>query len=82
MSVWYNDGSNISTLDKKTLKIYHVLEDLNYGILRIYAEFWKKIRKNVLVGFQKNLAHQEIPYIAILRHLENHAEVIDLNLMN
>ena len=37
--------SNISTMEKKTLKFYHVLEDLNYGILRIYAEFWKKIRK-------------------------------------
>ena len=30
---------------RKTLNIYHVLEDLNYGIFGIYAEFWKKIRK-------------------------------------
>ena len=29
VSVWHNDGSNVSTLEKKTLKIYHVLEDLN-----------------------------------------------------
>ena len=36
VSVWSNDGSNISTLEKKTLKIYHALEDLNYEILRIY----------------------------------------------
>ena len=35
---WYNDGSNISTLEKETLKIYHVLEDINYGMLRIYAK--------------------------------------------
>ena len=29
-----NDGSNVSSLEKKTLKIYHVQEVLNYGILR------------------------------------------------
>ena len=59
VSVWHNDGSNVSTVEKKTLNIYYVLEDLNnYGILRIiYAEFWKKIRKNELIGFQKNLVH-------------------------
>ena len=45
VSLWRNDGANISTLEKKTLKIYHVLEDLNCETLRIYAEFWKKIRK-------------------------------------
>ena len=45
VSVWYNDGSNVLTLEKKTLKIYQVLKDLNYGILKIYAEFWKKILK-------------------------------------
>ena len=39
VSVWYNDSSNVLILVKKTLKIHHVLEDLNYGILRIYAEF-------------------------------------------
>ena len=39
MSVWHNDGFNVSTMEKKTLKIYHVLEDLNYEILRIDAEF-------------------------------------------
>ena len=50
VSVCHDDGSNVSTLEKKTLKIYSVLEDLNYGILRIHAEFWKKIRKKVLVG--------------------------------
>ena len=33
--VWQNDGSNVSTLEKKTLKIYHILEGLNYGILNI-----------------------------------------------
>ena len=36
VSVWHNDGSNVSTLEKKIIEIYHVLEDLNYGILRIY----------------------------------------------
>ena len=82
MSMWHNDGSNVSTLEKKTLKIYHVLEDINYGILRIYAEFWKKIGKKVLVGCQKNLVHQKILYIARLRHLENHTEAVDLCLMN
>ena len=69
-------------MEKRTLNICHVLEDLNYGILRIYAEFWKKIRKKVLVGCQNNLLYQQIPYTAILRHLENHAEAVDLYLMN
>ena len=40
-------------LEKKTLKIYHVQEGLNYGIFRIYAKFCKKIRKKVLVDCQK-----------------------------
>ena len=35
-------SSTISTLKKKTLKICHVLEDLNYTILRIYVEIHKK----------------------------------------
>ena len=30
----------------------------------------------MLVGCQKNLVHQKIPYIAILRHLENHPEAV------
>ena len=62
VSVWHN----VSTLEKKTLKIYHVLEDLNYcGILRIYAEFWKKIRKNTRrpskeLGATKDTIHRQI----------------------
>ena len=48
VSVWHNDDSNFSTLKKMSLKIYDVLEELIYGILRIYVEFWKKIRKTVL----------------------------------
>ena len=44
MSVWHNGGSNVSTLEKKTLKIDPVLEDISYGMLRINAEFSKKIR--------------------------------------
>ena len=55
VSVWHNDGSSVSTLEKKTLKIYHDLEDLNYWILRIYTEFWKKICKKVLVDCQKSV---------------------------
>ena len=39
VNVWNIDDSNVATLEKKTLKIYHIMEDLNYGILRIYAEF-------------------------------------------
>ena len=78
MSVWHNNGSNISTLDKETLKIFHILEDINYEILRTYAEFWKKIRQKVLIGSQKNLVHQKIPYIVRLRHLENHTEAVDV----
>ena len=75
VSLWHNGGSNVSTVEKKTLNIYHVLEYINYGILRIYTEFWKKIKK-VLVACQK------IPKISRLRHLENHTEALDLYLMN
>ena len=69
MIVWNNGDSKISTLEKKTLKIYHVLEDLNYGILGIYAEFWKKIRKST-----RRLSEE--PYMARLRHLEKHIEAV------
>ena len=82
MSVWRNDGSNVSTLEKKILKIYHVLENLDYGLLRIYTDFWRKIHKNVLVGCQKNSVHQKKPYITRLRHLENHTEAVELYTMN
>ena len=41
-----------------------------------------KSAKKVLVGCQKNLVHQKIPYIIILRHFENHREVVDLYLLN
>ena len=71
-----------SNTAEENTKIYHVLEDANYGILRIYAEFWKKIHKKLLVGCQKNLVHQKVPYIARLRHLENHTEAVDLSLVN
>ena len=66
VSMRHNDSFNVSILDKKTLKIYHVMEDL----LKIYAEFWKKIRKKVLIICQKNVVHQNISYIARLRHFE------------
>ena len=48
----------------------------------MYADFWKKIRKKVLVGYQKNLVNQTIPLIVRLRHLENHTAAVDLYLMN
>ena len=60
VSVWHNDGSNLSTVKKKTLNIYQVLEDLNYGILRIYAEFWKKIRLSEELGVSKDTIHRHI----------------------
>ena len=82
VSVWHNDGSNVSILEKKTLKIYHVLEDLNYGILRMYTEFWKNFRQKVLVGCQKNFVRENISYIARSIHLENHTEAVNLYLMN
>ena len=34
--------------------------------------------QKVLVGHQKNLVQQNIPYIARLRHLENRTEAVDL----
>ena len=42
----------------------------------------KKSAKKGLVGCQKNLVHQKIPYIARLRYLENHREAVDLYFMN
>ena len=44
--------------------------------------FERKSTKKVLVGCQINLVHQKIPYIARLRHLEDHIEAVDLYLMN
>ena len=82
VSMWHNYGSNVSSLGKKTLENHHFLVNLNYELLRIYAEFWKKIRKKILVGCQKNLVHQKVPCITRLRHLENHTEAVDLYLMN
>ena len=78
VNMWHNNGSNVSTLENKNTKDLLILEDLNYGILRIYAEFWKKISKKVHIGHQKNFVHQKIPYIARLRHLESHTEPIDM----
>ena len=46
------------------------------------AEFWKKIRKIVLVGSQKNFVHQKILYIVRLRHLEENTEAVNLYFMN
>ena len=45
MSVWHDDGYNVSTLEKKTIKIYHVLEDLNYGIWEYTRSFGRKSAK-------------------------------------
>ena len=84
--MWHNNGSNVSMLEKmlekKTLKIYHILEELNYGIFRIYAKVWKEICKKVLIGCHKNLMHKKVPYIARVWHLENYTEAVDLYLMN
>ena len=46
-------------MEKKTQKSYDVQEDVNYGILRIYAEFWKKTRKKIFVDWQNNLLHRK-----------------------
>ena len=48
------------------------------NILKVSEE----IRKKVLVDCQKNLVHQMIPYIARLRHIENHTEAENLYLIN
>ena len=82
VSVRHNDGSNVSILEKKTLNIYHILEDINCGIFTIYAKFRKKILIKVHVGSEKNLVHQKIPYINRLKQLENHTEDVGLYLMN
>ena len=65
VSVWHNDVSDVTTLEKKTLKIFHVLEDLNYGILRIQPtrDLEENPQKKVLVACQKNLMHKKMSYI-------------------
>ena len=40
-----NDSSSVSTLEKNTLNIYHVLEELNEGILRLCEDFERKFAK-------------------------------------
>ena len=75
----FNTGEE-STIGNQDIKL--LPEKQNYGILKMYAEVWKKIHKKVLIGCQKNLLHQRIPYIARLRHLENDTEAVDLYLMN
>ena len=77
MSVWHNDDSNVLTLEKKTLKTCHVLEDLNYEILSIGRRVLEENPQKSLVGYRKNLVHQKISYIARLRYLENHTEAVD-----
>ena len=65
MSMWHNDGSNVSTLVKKTLKIDHALEDLNYEILRIDAKFERNSTKSTQrlseeLGASKDTVHHQI----------------------
>ena len=47
-----------------------------------YTEFWKKIRKEILLGCNRNLVHQKILYIVRFRHLKNHTEAVNLYFMN
>ena len=82
MSMWHNDGSNISTVEKKTLKIYHVLEDLNYGIFRIYCRVLEENLQKDTCRLSEKQVLQKISHIARLRHLENHTEAVDLFLVN
>ena len=70
VSVWHNDGSNVLILEKKTLNNYDVLENLNYDIWRIYAEFLEGNPQESTLGSQKNMVHHKIPYIAKLKHLK------------
>ena len=81
MRMWHSDGSNVSTLEKKTLKIYHVPEYL-WDIENIRRILEENLQKKVLVGCQKDLMHQKIPCIARLTHLENYTEAVDLYLLN
>ena len=53
-----------------------------WNIGNMYRVLEENPHKKVLVGWQKNLVHQNIPYITRLRHLENHTEAADLYLMN
>ena len=59
-------------------KLYYcVLEDLNYGILRIYSEFCKKNRKNTRRPSEEHGASKDTMHRR-LRRLDNHTEAIDL----
>ena len=78
VGVWHN---NVSSLEKKTLKIYHVLEDLNYGIFRIYRRVLEENLQKDTCRLSEKQVLQKI-LIARLRHLENHTEAVDLFLIN
>ena len=66
VGVWHNDGSNVSKLEKDTLKIYHVPGDQNNGILRIYAKFLEENpskstrRLSEELGASKDIYRQKI----------------------
>ena len=59
VSVWHNDSSSVSTLEKKTLKICHVLENLNHWDIENIRRGFEENPRIVLVGSQKNLVHQK-----------------------
>ena len=41
--------------EKKTLRIYHVLDDLNYGILRVYA-WWRSLCTPIILRAMPTVA--------------------------
>ena len=73
MSVWhfqrFNTGEeNIKELPRSGRPELWDIENIR----RVLEENPQK----VLIGSQKNLVNQNIPYIARLRHLENHTEAV------
>ena len=83
MSVWHNDGSNDPTLENKTLKIYNVLEDLNYGLLkymqsfeRIYAKRTPRLSEELLISndtiYRQTLGKSHRSYRSVPHELTPH----------
>ena len=81
MSIWNNVGSNVSTLEKNTKDLARSERPKLWDIKNIHRVLEENPKK-ILVGCQKNLVHQNIPYITRLRHLQNYTEAVDLYLMN
>ena len=71
MSVWHNNGSNVSTLEKKKQDLSRSGRPELWDIENIRSGFQENPKK-ILVRGQENLMDQNMSYIARLVYFENH----------